>query len=209
MLGAVYAITDPLLLPGETLFAAVEEALDAGVTTLQWRDKICAPQARAATAKRLLAICGDYQARLIINDNLELAAEIGAHGVHLGRGDGSIRAARARLGQDAIIGVTCHDNLAWAIEAAEAGASYVAFGRFYSSTTKPNASAANVELLHQAKQQIALPIVAIGGITRHNAAPLFRAGATTVAVCAGIFESDNIGRAVHEITALAEAYRDV
>lgn len=199
MISPVYAITDPELLPGEKLYASVNEALRAGVSTVQFRDKNASAHAREAIAARLLALCEHYQAQLIINDDVDLAAEIGATGVHLGRGDESIARARERLGKQAVIGATCHGNLGWAKAAADAGADYVAFGRFYSSTTKPEATTASVDILRQAKQVLSLPIVAIGGITDANAEALFQAGADSVAVCAGIFASDDITAAVQKL----------
>lgn len=199
ILSPVYAITDPHLLPGEVLFSSVEEALKAGVKTVQLRDKAANKADLLIKAERMLALCKRYQAQLIINDQPDLAAEIGADGVHLGRSDGSLQHARKRLGKHAIIGATCHDNINWARAAADAGADYVAFGRFYSSTTKPDASTASIDLLHQARNTIALPIVAIGGVTSDNAGNLFRAGADSVAVCAGIFAAADISTAVQQI----------
>lgn len=206
LLSPIYAITDAHLLLGDMLFSGVEKALQAGVTTVQLRDKVANKADLLIKAERMLALCKQYQAQLIINDQPELAAEIGADGVHLGRGDGSLKDARKRLGKHAIIGATCHDNLSWAKAAADAGADYVAFGRFYSSTTKPNACAASIDLLRQAKNTIALPIVAIGGINGDNAGNLFRAGANSVAVCAGIFATADIAMAVQELYQVARQH---
>lgn len=203
LLGSVYAITDRNLLPGEALFVGVEQALAAGVKTIQLRDKVASGQTLLTMAARLLALCKQYQAQFIINDQVEVAAEIGAHGVHLGRTDGSIQLARKRLGRQAIIGATCHNSLAWAKTAAQAGADYVAFGRFYSSTTKPDASPATLDLLRVAKRQIALPIVAIGGVNRDNAQDLLRSGADSLAICAGIFAADDIAAATRAILDVA------
>ena len=177
IISPVYAITDPELLPGEKLFSGVNEALRAGISTVQFRDKSAGRQAREAIAARLQALCEHYQAQLIINDDVDLAAEIGAAGVHLGRSDDTIERARKRLGKQAIIGATCHDSLGWAKAAVDAGADYVAFGRFYPSTTKPDASNASLDILGQAKQALSLPVVAIGGVTDANAKTLFQAGA--------------------------------
>ena len=113
-----------------------------------------------------------------------MAATVGA-GVHLGRGDGSITAARLRLGANKIIGATCHNSLEFAQQAAQEGADYLAFGAFYPSSTKPNASLADVAIL-QSAQQFGLPLVAIGGITLENAPPLIAAGAHCVAVVSDI-----------------------
>lgn len=199
----VYAITDRQLLPGEALYSGVEQALLAGIRTVQLRDKVATGETLLAMAARLLELCQRYQAQLIINDQVDVAAEIGAHGVHLGRTDGSIQAARRRLGQHAIIGATCHNSLSWAQAAAQAGASYIAFGRFYSSTTKPEASAADMALLRVAKQQLALPIVAIGGITCDNGEALLAAGADSLAVCASIFAAEDVAAAARALLEIA------
>ena len=116
--GPIYAITDPALLPAHQLVAGVAAALRGGVRTVQYRDKTAGHAERLARAKALLQVCNDGAAALIINDDVELAAETGAHGVHLGQGDGSPALARQRLGPAAIIGVTCHANLQAAEQAA-------------------------------------------------------------------------------------------
>lgn len=203
-LGPIYAITDPHLLPGERLYEAVSAALAAGVTTVQLRNKNASDAQLALEALQLVALCEDYGARCIINDRIDVAYSSGAHGVHLGQSDGSVAAARQLLGNKAIIGVTCHADLELARRARGEGADYVAFGRFFSSTTKPAASAANLEVLRQAHQEIALPIVAIGGIHQDNMAPLLDAGAQTLAVCHSLFGSEDVSTAAASLLA---AYR--
>lgn len=203
----VYAITDARLLPGEALSSGVEQALRAGVRTVQLRDKVSSRDALKANAYRLLELCNRYEAQLIINDSVDLAAEIGAAGVHLGRSDGSIRAARKRLGARFLVGATCHNNIDWARAAAQEGADYVAFGRFYASSTKPEASLADVELLSRARREIKLPIVAIGGIDSTNAHHLFHAGADSVAVCAGIFAAERVHEAAIAMLATVPSSR--
>lgn len=203
VIGKVYAITDRALLPGEQLYSAAEQALAAGIRTLQLRDKVATGKQLTAMAARLLKLCHCHDAQLIINDDVDLAATIGAHGVHLGRGDGSIKAARRRLGSNFIIGATCHNQLAWAKEAQQDGADYVAFGRFFASSTKPDASTAPVELLQQAKGAITIPLVAIGGINSVNAPELFHAGADSVAVCASVFAADDVRAAAQQMLAVA------
>lgn len=201
VIGSVYAITDRALLPGERLFSGAEQALGAGIKTLQLRDKVASGSELLDMAARLLELCRLHNAQLIINDQVDLAAAIGAHGVHLGRGDGSVKAARQRLGPGFIIGATCHDRLGWAKEAQQDGADYVAFGRFFASSTKPEASTAPVELLQQVKGAISLPLVAIGGINSSNAARLLHAGADSVAVCASIFAADDVSAAAQQMLA--------
>jgi thiamine-phosphate pyrophosphorylase len=181
----VYVITDSVLLQGR-LVASVEAAVQGGAQIVQYRDKSNNPQQRFTEAQQLKQLCQRYNVSLIINDDLELAAQLEL-GLHLGQQDGSIAVARQRLGKEAIIGATCHNSLTFAQQAAQEGASYLAFGAFYPSSTKPLAQAAALHTLTQAKQLFNLPIVAIGGITLDNAAPVFAAGADYVAVISDIF----------------------
>jgi thiamine-phosphate pyrophosphorylase len=193
----VYAITDG---PRLDLIAAVEAALAGGATIVQYRDKSSDHARRRAEAQAIKDACDRHGAPLIINDDVDLAAEIGA-GVHLGEDDGDFASARARLGPDAIIGVSCYDSLDRAHAAAEAGADYLAFGAFFASPTKPNARRATIELLRAAKS-LGPPIVAIGGITPDNASPLIDAGANFVAVISGIFAAADIEQATRRYATL-------
>jgi len=188
-LRGLYAITDSELLKGK-LLPYVEAALKGGATLLQYRDKSSDDARRLREAEALRELCNRYGAALIVNDDAELAARLGV-GLHLGQGDGSLSAARALLGRKAIIGGTCHAQLELAEAAAKEGASYVAFGRFFNSTTKPGAPAADVELLTAAKAKVNLPIVAIGGVTLDNAPELIAHGASMVAVVHGLFGADS------------------
>jgi thiamine-phosphate pyrophosphorylase len=188
-LRGLYAITDSELLKGK-LLPYVEAALKGGATLLQYRDKSSDDARRLREAEALRELCNRYGAALIINDDAELAARLGV-GLHLGQGDGSLSAARALLGRKAIIGGTCHAQLELAEAAAKEGASYVAFGRFFNSNTKPGAPAADVALLAAAKAEVNLPIVAIGGVTLDNAPELIAHGASMVAVVHGLFGADS------------------
>ena len=199
-LRGLYAITDSQLLAGKFL-KYVEAALEGGVTLLQYRDKSDDQARRLREAETLLTLCERYKTRLIINDDAELAARIGA-GVHLGQSDGPLTPARALLGRQAIIDSTCHDQLPLAEQAAKEGASYVAFGRFFNSTTKPGAPTASLELLDQARASLHLPICVIGGITLENAAPLVNHGADLLAVVHGLFGADS----ADEVTRRARAF---
>jgi thiamine-phosphate pyrophosphorylase len=181
----VYVITDSVLLQGR-LVASVEAAVQGGAQIVQYRDKSNNPQQRLTEAQQLKQLCQHYNVPLIINDDIELAVQLEV-GVHLGQQDGSIAVARQRLGKEAIIGATCHNSRTFAQQAAQEGASYLAFGAFYPSSTKPLAQAAELHTLTQAKQLFNLPIVAIGGITLDNAAPVIAAGADYVAVISDIF----------------------
>ncbi len=189
----LYAITDSQLLPGDKLFSAVEAALQAGCKWIQYRDKSGDQKKRIQEAQQLAALCNRYQAALIINDDVQLAIAVNANGVHLGQEDGSPQAARELLGNDAIIGVTCHDSLVLAQQAVNDGASYIAFGRFFPSHTKPNAKSAKFTLISEVKTKFPnIPIVVIGGITLDNAHILLDAGADKLAVCHELFSATDV-----------------
>jgi len=185
----LYAITDSHLTPGDTLIAAVEAALEGGAVLVQYREKHLPAVEQLRQASALQSACSNAGVPLLINDNIELALRVQAAGVHLGQGDTALTDARRLLGDQAIIGITCHADLALAQAACEQGANYLAFGRFYPSTTKPNAPAADTQVLGLAKQ-FQLPVTAIGGITLSNAEPLIRAGADLLAVAGGLFSTD-------------------
>lgn len=164
-------------------------ALDAGpVAAFQFRVKGLDEHEAAALAAPLQEICAAKEVAFIVNDSVSLAKRIGADGVHLGQDDGDVREARERLGKEAQIGVTCHASRHLALEAAEAGADYVAFGAFHPSTTKQAAHQANPALLRWWHVWAELPSVAIGGIRLDNAAPLIQAGADFLAVSAGVWD---------------------
>jgi thiamine-phosphate pyrophosphorylase len=189
----LYAITDSLLLPDDRLFSSVEAALKGGCRWIQYRDKSQEEAKRLKEATQLLQMCTRYSAALIINDDVLLAKKINAQGVHLGQSDGDVRAARKLLGIDAIIGVTCHNSLNLAQKAIDDGASYIAFGRFFPSNTKPDAQAASLDLLINARKEFPnTKIVAIGGITPENARMILNAGADKIAVCHALFSVEDI-----------------
>ncbi len=198
----LYAITDPDLLPGPQLVGAAAAAIDGGATIVQYRNKRADSATRRREAGILNTLCREAGALLIINDDIELALSCGAHGVHLGQQDGAIAEARARLGDDAVIGQSCHASLELAITAQAAGANYVAFGRFFASHTKPQAAPAQIALLTEARAVIDIPIVAIGGVTVANAPALIRAGADAVAVIHGLFCATDVAARAREFTAL-------
>ncbi|MGQ7815722.1 thiamine phosphate synthase [Metapseudomonas furukawaii] len=206
-LRGLYAITDSQLLAGGKLLPYVEAALKGGARLLQYRDKSSDEARRLREAEALRELCTRYGAQLIINDDAELAARLGV-GLHLGQGDGSLAAARALLGRQAIIGGTCHASLDLADAALKEGASYIAFGRFYNSLTKPGAPAATLELLDQARQRFQAPIVAIGGVTLDNAPELIARGAGMLAVIHALFgaeSADEVERRARAFSALFDA----
>ena len=160
----------------------------AYATCLQYRNKSAGDNQRRRQADGLRALCSDAGVPLIVNDDAALAAVVGADGVHLGEHDGAIATARALLGNDAIIGVSCYDDAQRATNAAAQGADYVAFGAFFPSGTKPDARCAPLGLLREARA-LELPRVAIGGISPDNAPMLIAAGADLVAVISGVFDA--------------------
>lgn len=197
----LYAITDSQLLPGDKLFSGVEAALQGGCKWIQYRDKSGDSNKRLQEARQLVALCNQYQAALIVNDDVQLAAAVNAQGVHLGQEDGDPQAARELLGPDAIIGVTCHDSLELAQRAIAQGASYVAFGRFFPSRTKPHARPAKFTLISEAKLKFPnIPLVVIGGITLENAHILLDAGADKIAVCHELFSAEDIRQTAIQFT---------
>ena len=183
----LYAITDSRLTPAATLIASVEAAIRGGTVMVQYREKSAPMAERLAQARNLQSVCAAANIPLLINDDVELAKRVGAAGVHLGQTDGSASEARRLLGDNAIIGITCHADLALAKAAMEGGADYLAFGRFFTSSTKPEASAAAIDILATAKK-FNRPVTAIGGITTDNGERLIRAGADLLAVAGGLFE---------------------
>ncbi|WP_271104966.1 thiamine phosphate synthase [Pseudomonas tohonis] len=189
-LRGLYAITDSTLLAEGRLLPYVEAALKGGARLLQYRDKSADEARRLREAEALRELCARHGAQLIINDDAELAARLSV-GVHLGQTDGSLAAARALLGRNAIIGGTCHASLELAAAASGEGASYIAFGRFFNSHTKPGAPAATPDLLEEAKRRFNLPLVAIGGVTQDNAPELIARGADLVAVIHALFAADS------------------
>jgi thiamine-phosphate pyrophosphorylase len=194
----LYAITDG---PRDGLLAAVAQALEGGARLVQYRDKSADAARRHAEAAALRQLCAGHGVPLIINDDVRLAAAIQADGVHLGEDDPALAAARAALGGQAIIGVSCYDSLERAQELAAAGADYLAFGAFFPSPTKPLARRAGPELLRQSAA-LGLPRVAIGGITPDNAGSLVDAGADYLAVISALFGAADVRAAAQTFSAL-------
>jgi thiamine-phosphate pyrophosphorylase len=155
---------------------------------LQYRSKQARPDTRRRQALALRALCAEAGVMFLVNDDVVLAETVSADGVHVGEHDVGVAEARARLGEAAIVGSSCYDDLARAEDAVRAGASYVAFGAFFPSSTKPHARHATPQLLRDAAR-FGLPRVAIGGITPDNAAPLVAAGADLIAVISGVFDA--------------------
>lgn len=191
ILSGLYAITTP----SQNLPQQVEAAIAGGARVIQYRDKNSDRSLRLQQAQQLKQICSAAKIPLIINDDVELAAGISASGVHLGRDDCAITNARRELGEDAIIGISCYNDFDLAVEAQWQGADYVAFGSFFTSPTKPLAVQADTSLLQRAKQELDIPVVAIGGITTHNGGLLIKAGADMLAVITALFAQADVEQA--------------
>jgi thiamine-phosphate pyrophosphorylase len=193
----LYAITQTGNKSPDTIIDEVAAAIKGGAVVVQYRDKN--PLDAPFLARELVEICHRHNVPLLINDDIELAALVGADGVHLGREDGVVSQARKQLGSNAIIGVSCYNFVEQAIAAEAQGATYAAFGRFFPSSSKPLAAPAQIETLRQAKLKLTIPIVAIGGILPDNGAQLLAAGADLLAVIGGVFD--------HQPEQSARAYR--
>jgi thiamine-phosphate pyrophosphorylase len=198
----LYAITDTGLQADDVLLVRVEQAIRGGARVIQYREKQLNPAERRRQAAALATLCKRHGIPLIINDDVLLAAAVGAAGVHLGEHDTGLQAARRQLGPGALIGVSCYNRLELACEAADGGADYVAFGRFFPSSTKPAAVQATPDLLTEARRRLDLPIVAIGGITPENGAELVSAGADLLAVIHGVFAQPDVEAAARRYAAL-------
>lgn len=190
-LRGLYAIT-PGGLADEHLIERVGAALRGGTTIVQYRDKQRDVTQQTEIARHLRALCRQHGARLIVNDDLQLALAVDADGVHLGGTDGDLAAARRALGPTKLLGASCYADFELARRAAAAGADYVAFGAVYRSPTKPDAPLAPHALFARCRTELGVPSCAIGGITAANGAALIAAGADLLAVISDLFEADDI-----------------
>ncbi len=200
MIRGLYAIT-PDTDNSEQLIEQVSAALDGGARILQYRNKGSDAVRRLWQANILKSLAQSRGALFIVNDDVALAEAVRADGVHLGRDDDAIAAARARLGDGAIIGASCYNSLDLARSAVAAGASYVAFGAVFASGTKPGAVHAPLSLFADAAG-LGVPRVAIGGITADNAGQVVAAGADAIAVIGGLFDGDGIAERAAALAAL-------
>jgi thiamine-phosphate pyrophosphorylase len=203
----IYALT-PDTQDTQDLLGRVGIALENGIALLQYRNKSRDPGLRLEQAQALVQLCREHQVPCIINDDLALALRVEADGLHLGQDDGPLAPARAALGKEAIIGRSCYNSLALAQTAANEGADYLAFGRFYPSSTKPDNAQAQLSLLTEARARFPLPLVAIGGIRPDNAEPLIRAGASYLALIGGLFQAADIAAACQQLNQLFAIHQE-
>lgn len=186
----------------DRLALAIEQAASGGMTALQWRRKTLDAASSRSQALEIGALCRSLGVLFLVNDDWKLAASVGADGVHLGRDDGELRQARAELGDGMILGKSCYNDPALAQQAIADGADYIAFGAVYPSSTKPGAVRVTLEQIRQgrtlaeaAQQDGTRPgVVVIGGITEHNAAPVVEAGADSLAMIQGLFDTPDVRR---------------
>ncbi|RUM89178.1 MAG: thiamine phosphate synthase [Thermodesulfatator sp.] len=190
-LKGLYVITDPELTPENTLLKKVSEAISGGASIVQLRDKTKTDQELYEIARRLCLLCSESGVLFIINDRAELAQKVRAHGVHLGKEDLPLAEAREIM-PEAIIGVSCYNDLETAREMEKKGADYVAFGSVFPSPTKPDAVTAPLSLLQAARRQLKIPICAIGGLTPENSEHAVKAGAHMVAVISALWSAPDI-----------------
>lgn len=199
----LYAVTDRAWVGKLTLPQQVEAALKGGATCVQLREKNLADSSILAEAREISALCKQYRVPFILNDNVALAAQCGADGVHLGQEDMDPAEARRILGPDAIIGVSAH-NVAEAKAAVAAGADYLGCGAMFATTTKTNVTALPKETLQAICAAVGVPVVAIGGISKQNLLSLAHCGEAGVALVSAIFAAEDIEEECRELRKLAE-----
>ena len=194
----LYAVTDRSWLHGETLYEQVEKALKGGVTLVQLREKELSEANFEQEAKELLELCHKYNVNLIINDNVALAAKVGADGVHIGQSDMGVEKARAILGKEKIIGVTAK-TVEQALKAQAHGADYLGVGAVFGTTSKADATKLDHKVLKEICETVDIPVVAIGGITEENVTELAGNGICGVAVISAVFGQPDIEQATKEL----------
>lgn len=200
-ISGLYAITPDIVDTGELLLK-IRSALSGGTRVLQYRDKSSDATLKLSRALTLRNLTREFNVTFIINDDVQLAAQVDADGVHLGIADEDISSARKVLGSSKIVGVSCYNQLSRARDAVDAGVDYVAFGAFFTSAIKPEAVHTDISLLRQARAEFDLPLVAIGGITPHNGTALVQAGADALAVISSVFSAADITVAARSFSTL-------
>ncbi len=204
LIEGLYAITPDELDTAE-LLRKVRLVLRGGAEVLQYRNKSANAELRREQALALRALTREFAVTFIVNDDAALALAVDADGVHLGGDDGSVAEARRLMGESRLIGVSCYNRQDRAMQAELDGADYIAFGAFFTSSVKPNAPVASLAVLEEASSKIALPIVAIGGVTHENGEQLLEAGAHALAVISAIFSAPDIEQAARKFAVMADS----
>lgn len=200
----LYAVTDRSWLNGETLYAQVEKALKGGVTFVQLREKALDEQAFLEEAKEIQKLCAKYHVPFVINDNVEIAAQIGADGVHVGQSDMEAGDVREKLGPDRIIGVSAQ-TVEQAVRAQERGADYLGVGAVFPTGSKADAVEVSHETVRAITEAVDIPVIAIGGITKDNVSELSGTGICGIAVISAIFAQEDIEGAARVLKERTEA----
>ena len=200
----LYAVTDRSWLNGETLYAQVEKALKGGVTFVQLREKALDEQAFLEEAKEIQKLCEQYHVPFVINDNVEIAAQIGADGVHVGQSDMEAGDVREKLGPDRIIGVSAQ-TVEQAVRAQERGADYLGVGAVFPTGSKADAVEVSHETVRAITEAVDIPVIAIGGITNDNVSELSGTGICGIAVISAIFAQTDIEGAAQVLKERTEA----
>jgi len=189
LLKGLYVITDEHLTPDDTVHSYVEDALKAGASIVQYRNKTKSDDEVEEVCRRLQTLCRQHNAPFIIDDRPYLAAKIKADGIHIGKDDMSLAEAR-KIFPEGIIGVSCYGSIRKAKEAQKEGADYVAFGSFFPSPTKPHSGVIHINVLHKAKEAIEIPVCAIGGISKTNIGQIAATNADMISVVSAAFEGN-------------------
>jgi thiamine-phosphate pyrophosphorylase len=199
VLKGIYAITDEKLTPLCSVVSQVKRALDNGAKIIQFRDKNSSDEEVEALCIELQRLCKDAQATFIIDDRAKLVAKIKAEGLHIGKDDISLAQARAIVGDDCIIGVSCYGSIHKAKKASEGGANYVAFGSLFTSPTKPHANVIDFDVIAQAKRELNIPVCVIGGIDATNIARVMPYKPDMYSMVSGVFGDDAIEKNLSDI----------
>ena len=205
-LAGLYAITNENLMPEDHFLNMAEAAITSGVSILQYRDKSTDQKKRQYQARKLKELCDQHDVIFIINDDISLAKQVDADGVHIGKNDHSIYEAKKQIGEDKIIGVSCYNQISIAIDAIKNGADYIAFGSFFGSSIKPDAPHASDEHITSIKKQYSTPVCCIGGITTKNHQPLLEAGTDMLAIISDIFSNTDNARISHQCSQFKKAF---
>jgi len=207
-LSGLYVITNEDLMPEALFLDMAKAAIQSGASVLQYRDKSSDKSKRLFQAKNLKTLCDKHHVIFIINDDIDLAKQVDADGIHIGKDDLSIKEARKRIGPNKIIGVSCYNQITLATEAINHGADYIAFGSFFGSSIKPEAPQATSELIPSLKLMHNTPVCCIGGITLNNQSQLLKAGADMLAVISDIFSQTDNAKIASRCQQYKKAFND-
>lgn len=199
----LYAITDRTWLKGRTLAEAVEEAILGGATFIQLREKNLGCDEFLKSAMEVKAITDKYRISFVVNDNVNVAAAVGADGVHIGQSDVEIKTAREKLGPDKIIGLSA-GTVEEAVKAEQNGANYLGVGSIFNTSTKLDARTVSIETLKEICEAVSIPVIAIGGISEDNIHELAVTGIVGISVISAIFAQDDIKNAASRLLKLTK-----